>query len=420
MGTPSKAVVFGTSLQVDYRLIPLLKGLRIGKVTTVVEETQEFTIDPGAGEVATNYRKENRKIASDEYNVEAHTDLEVIDEEVEGHRFSRYLELPKTLNKCLQDADVHGIKIRHRIKFNVALHNPDGHVSELRATIPVSLFISPALEINDENDLVDQSPVASLHALANDPIHSVPPLYGEHQYDLLYSEIDLNDIRTPGNLSTPGTPLGSHSRNISSENLSSPNAATVGTSTNRYLSPEGASISPVALQNRLQNLRVSGAAHSPLVAIDNSEDEDGAAQMSQRPSAANAAMGEGVSPDTNTSPESHSNRQSPYPCQGHRQPNGYLGVSAGTSLSHRTSMEEEYQHHFPSGSHTPVAHAHEVEDLGRIPSYSTAVRTPTRMLFSGPEPPSYGDATRAANPPAALPAQPPVAHVHDTLLARER
>jgi hypothetical protein len=39
--------------------------------------------------------------------------------------------LPKTLSKCLQDVDVHGIKIRHKVKFNIALHNPDGHISEV-------------------------------------------------------------------------------------------------------------------------------------------------------------------------------------------------------------------------------------------------------------------------------------------------
>jgi hypothetical protein len=35
------------------------------------------------------------------------------------------------LSKCLQDVDVHGIKIRHKVKFNIALHNPDGHISEV-------------------------------------------------------------------------------------------------------------------------------------------------------------------------------------------------------------------------------------------------------------------------------------------------
>ena len=135
-------------------------------------------------------------------------DPDILDEEAEGYRFSRYLELPKTLKSCLQDAEIHGIKVRHKLKFNVALHNPDGHVSESRATLPISLFISPYIAINENNDLVDQSPVASRLALENDLNNSAPPLYGQHQFDQYYSEMDHAGYRTPGTFSTPGTPFG--------------------------------------------------------------------------------------------------------------------------------------------------------------------------------------------------------------------
>jgi len=50
----------------------------------------------------------------------------------DGYTLHERMPLPKRLSKCLQDVDVHGIKIRHKVKFNIALHNPDGHVSEVR------------------------------------------------------------------------------------------------------------------------------------------------------------------------------------------------------------------------------------------------------------------------------------------------
>lgn len=68
---------------------------------------------------------------ADEYELDEENNLEIIDEEAEGYRVSRDLHLPKSLTKCLQDADTKGIKIRHKLKFRVQLHNPDGHVSEV-------------------------------------------------------------------------------------------------------------------------------------------------------------------------------------------------------------------------------------------------------------------------------------------------
>jgi hypothetical protein len=59
------------------------------------------------------------------------------------------MPLPKRLSKCLQDVDVHGIKIRHKVKFNIALHNPDGHVSEVR--LP---FVSSKWVYTDANSFV--------------------------------------------------------------------------------------------------------------------------------------------------------------------------------------------------------------------------------------------------------------------------
>jgi hypothetical protein len=39
--------------------------------------------------------------------------------------------MPQTLTRCLQDTDTKGIKIRHKMKFRIQLHNPDGHISEV-------------------------------------------------------------------------------------------------------------------------------------------------------------------------------------------------------------------------------------------------------------------------------------------------
>jgi arrestin-related trafficking adapter 4/5/7 len=406
-------VIFGTSIQVNFRLVSLLKGLRIGLCTTEVLETHEFTIEQD-GSTPERKRKDTRSIAMDQYAVDAESDPDILDEQAEGYQFSRYLELPKTLKLCVQDAEIHGIKIRHKLKFNVALHNPDGHVSELRATLPISLFISPSIAINENNDLVDQTPVASRQALENDLTNSAPPLYGQHQLDQYYSEMDHAGYRTPGNFSTPGTPFGSLSRNISTENLSSL-VGQGGRQTTFEPSPASSQqvngdISPAALQHRLQNLRVfsSGVAHSLLVTEDHHSDYYISGNNSIRH--ASNATGDYFDSEASGTSQPQSQQMSPEPSPGppgdsasNSLSNGHFSRNGSTDLSRPNSGEDH-------GTHTPVPHYHEIEDLARIPSYSTAVRTPARRTYSGSDLPSYVAAVnsgRGQSPPA----QPPIAYL---------
>ena len=118
-------------MQVDFKLIPLLKGLRIGQIVSQLVESHDLTLNPDDPESFRNTYKNSRTIVTDEHELDAENHLEVIDESVEGYQFSRSLALPKTLTKCLQDTETRGIKIRHKLKFRIQLHNPDGHVSEV-------------------------------------------------------------------------------------------------------------------------------------------------------------------------------------------------------------------------------------------------------------------------------------------------
>ena len=90
-------------------------------------------------------------------------------------------------------------------------------------------------------------------------------------------------------------------------------------------------------------------------------------------------------------------------CAASSLPCGHLSRNGSTDLSRPNSGEDH-------GTHTPVPHYHEIEDLARIPSYSTAVRTPARTTYSGTDLPSYVAAvssSRGQSPPT----QPPVAHL---------
>ncbi|OJJ30450.1 hypothetical protein ASPWEDRAFT_46034 [Aspergillus wentii DTO 134E9] len=337
ISTPTKAVIFGTSIRIDFRLIPLLKGLRIGQIISQLIESHDLTLNPEDPDSIRNTYKNTRTVMTDEHELDEDNSMEIIDESVEGYQFSRHLDLPKTLTRCLQDTDTKGIKVRHKLKFRVQLHNPDGHISELRATLPVSIFISPTLAIDDNNNLVDQTPQSAQRAV-NDLSQTAPPLYGEHQFDQLYSQLDPNGYRTPGPGSGGVTPFGALSRNISSENLASMNALT------------NTDISASALHSRLSNLhnnRFSSTHPSP---SENEHDSD-----------ANRRLG---------------------------VPGDYFGPSSGShspaspELSRRPSDEVDHEQ-VHSGMATPFYPSYaEAETLSRVPSYSTAVRTTVRPCDS--------------------------------------
>lgn len=352
ISTPTKAIVFGTSVRIDFKLVPLLKGLGIGQIHSELVESHDLTLNPEDTDAARNTYKITRPIVSDKFEL-TENDMEILDETAEGYQFTRYLDLPKTLTRCLQDTDTKGIKVRHKMKFRIQLHNPDSHISEvstsygfllvanrqLRATLPVSIFISPNLAIDDNNNLVDQTPHSAQRAV--DTIsHQAPPLYGEHQFDQLYSEVDPAGYRTPGPVSGPTTPFGAqsglHSRNISSENLASMNALT------------NTDVSASMLHSRLSNLHASRSGHpSP---------------ERERPSDEAPSHRLGVTFEEPI--HSASSPQSP----------------ASPEFSRRPS--EEHFDFVPSGAATPY-HPSPGENLSRVPSYTTAVRTTVRPPDAG-------------------------------------
>lgn len=130
---PQKAVVFGASIPLELRFTPLLKGLELGDISTQLMEIRECTT-PG---VHAREHKVERKVSDWTIKLtreENWSDM-IGDTGQEGWTASRKLDLPRLLRQCVQDVNHHGIKIRHRLKVVVALHNPDGHVSEVRGGI---------------------------------------------------------------------------------------------------------------------------------------------------------------------------------------------------------------------------------------------------------------------------------------------
>ncbi|KAM3466650.1 HECT-type ubiquitin ligase-interacting protein creD [Beauveria bassiana D1-5] len=332
---PQKAVVFGGVVDMEMRFTPLLKGLELGEVTAKMIETRECVIQGSTG-INIREHKTERDVATWKFQVTREDHWHDMIEETgqEGWALTKQLSLPKKLRQCIQDLNHHGIKVRHKIKLTVALKNPDGHISELRATLPVSIFISPNIPFNEQGDMVNQAPGEA--GVRQQSAGAAPPGYGEHILDQLYEDMDTSGFQTPALQSGVSSPFYAQSRSGSAENLH-----LIG----GYMSP----IAPAALSSRLAD-----------VSLDPS-------QRSTSYYSLNSLSGR-VSPNHGT---------------GTGTGNGSAARSEPPSNNLTRSNSEE-----DGSDRASTEHVHldpeEFAELNRVPSYATAVRTPARSRVQTP------------------------------------
>ncbi|KAI1387962.1 uncharacterized protein F4822DRAFT_430712 [Hypoxylon trugodes] len=331
---PQKAVVFGSNIPLEMRFTPLLKGLEMGNITVKLIEIQEFSVL--SYPPPTKSYKHDRDVTSWNFEVtrENHWRDNIEETGQEGWVITRELPLPKRLSKCIQDCAVHGIKIRHKLKLTVALRNPDGHISELRASLPITIFISPNMPLDEEGNLVSQAPESANDANESDASFMAPPGYGMHVLDQLYEDVDTSGIMTPGIHSGVNSPFYAQSRAGSSENLSA--------------LAHAVAVPPAALSSRLQNMTLDESRRN----------------------------------ESYTSTISGSGATTPF---NHPQDSEHTGESSQThsaQLSRQTSEEENATH--ASGHHTPPQHNEfpDLAQLSKVPSYTTATRAPLSRAHS--------------------------------------
>lgn len=261
ISVPAKAIAVGSAMPIYVMIVPLLKGLKLGSIKITLLETSQYVGNIGGvihqerivtkmkvkdplGHVTLMNKRNDENLSNDE----------VIDFQ-DRWEIDTLINVPASLTKCTQDCDIQSsIKVRHKLKFTITLINPDGHLSELRASLPIQLFISPfvtvgvkntetlemeenwkinktAEEVNNpnstsfssetffNNDKEDEdvifatgTPEVELHAggLANNFFATTaiselmtPPNYGKHVYDRLWSDVSVSATPVTTRPSTP-------------------------------------------------------------------------------------------------------------------------------------------------------------------------------------------------------------------------
>lgn len=405
---PTDAIVFGTSITADVELSPIKKGLRLGKIElrlmeTVVKRIQVSEVPDIRGDKS---KSEESEVAKADMDFPEHSRIIYNDETADNptlademYKFKATLPLPKSLNVCRQDVDSHQINVTHRFKLMVNIHNPEGHVSQLVCRLPVKIFISPNLPVDERNEVC-----GTLNGVSDEQINNTetsvtaPPEYGRHQLDQIFSDIDPAGYMSRAG-SAPGTPGGfyAQSRRGSHENLASLNGLANGHVANGDghddASPgQHGSATPSVLHSRLADLQERGhniAVHTPGV------------RFAHSPSG-------GTSPAPGAiddhSPE-HSFR--PTPGQQSGSGTGSYFPSGGASPHHSAPMSRRAS----DEDHTDDIHRqdYDLNTLSRVPSYGAALRAPGAMTPFTEGPPSYIDAT--SRPPSPGIQRPGQAHI---------
>ncbi|OAA61068.1 carbon catabolite repression protein [Niveomyces insectorum RCEF 264] len=332
---PQKAVVFGSHIPLESRFTPLLKGLELGDISIRLMEVHDFVSVPASNASGFNLgmreHKHERLVSTWTVNAsrEEHWQEMIEDTGQEGWVVNTSLDLPRKLSKCIQDVNVHGIKVRHKLKMVVALKNPDGHVSELRATLPLSIFISPNIPLDEQGNLTCPSGTsASADGFAN----TAPPGYGEHVLDQLYDDMDVHNLQTPAPLSTVHSPMYGLSRAGSSENLAAATASVP--------------VPPAALTSRLQD-------------------------VSSREAVVQRNRGSTIVTPPGSSSDLSSLAFTPaHPSHSHRS--GHISNGPSVPVSRRNSNESHRSEH-SDPEHIDYA---SLSELCKVPSYATAMKNP--------------------------------------------
>ncbi|KAF2760263.1 hypothetical protein EJ05DRAFT_492081 [Pseudovirgaria hyperparasitica] len=352
---PQKNYIVGTPITADFTLVPLKKGLTIGKVKMEVIEHLILTADAGGYSRASQHTRELAVETMEQEMPSTAERLNTPEMEALGpdslvdecYKFKTTLDLPKSLRYCRQTVDTENIKIIHKLRIYVNLHNPEGHVSQLLVKNHLHLFISPNLPPNEDQSVVVDPAILASTAVADEVMQAAPPLYGRHQLDSLYHEIDPSDFHSQP-ASVVHTPFQALSRNPSNEHLQT-------------------SIDSVADVDQEASASVL---HSRLVTLRLDQD------ASDRPSA-----------------PQRSGSQHSFHTTSH--------TSTPSTAIDSTRLPEATSGYFPDQDRLGF----DMSALSRIPSYNTAVRTPLPTPLSE-DLPTYDLATSQPSSPNVVATMP--------------
>ncbi|RCK60672.1 Arrestin-related trafficking adapter 5 [Candida viswanathii] len=223
-----KGVPVGASIPIDVTLVPVMKGLSLKGIHGCIVEHYHAEVGPDRSP------EYERIIGKQELQIPNTDELPY-----EKWQFRTHYKVPDNLKKICQSCDIRGgmVVVKHRLRLGIQLRNPGGHVSELRANLPICVYISAnsghvvgrhydvdnhhgtfQLDYLKEDCLFKKDKGETHHSPAGTPAETdaehpqggdsdsedededldrneaAPPLYEKHVFDKIY---DMNLPQTP-------------------------------------------------------------------------------------------------------------------------------------------------------------------------------------------------------------------------------
>ncbi|QPG74314.1 hypothetical protein FOA43_001641 [Brettanomyces nanus] len=145
---PRRAIPLGGRTKIHILIIPLTKGLKLGKMTASVQ--QYFSL-----------KGDDDESFEDEKTVYKCTLPAVSMEDLSPDKWSleAKISLPSNLKLCTPDIDLKDeiIRVRHKLIVDINIINPDGHTSQIKSKLPVIFYISGREMLLGRNAYVDHN-----------------------------------------------------------------------------------------------------------------------------------------------------------------------------------------------------------------------------------------------------------------------
>ncbi|GAA5800431.1 hypothetical protein HPULCUR_005861 [Helicostylum pulchrum] len=139
ISVPSKLYAFNDTIPISFKILPIASHLRVHAIMASIKEYCTYT----ANEHTKTDTRIVRLVRLDNPFSEAVSNASVSSPPT----WDRVLDLPVPSKSPIifADADSEMIRIRHRLKFVIALANADGHISELRCAVQIIVVESFAV-----------------------------------------------------------------------------------------------------------------------------------------------------------------------------------------------------------------------------------------------------------------------------------
>ena len=127
-----KGVAIGSNIPISLTFIPMTKGISLKAIRASIIQQFSFKVN---GVKTPDFEQQ---LCKQELHWTPH------DNSLDTWVVKTHYRVPDTLKGLNQSCDFKGglVKVRHRLRLSILLQNKEGHVSELRANLPIWIYIS--------------------------------------------------------------------------------------------------------------------------------------------------------------------------------------------------------------------------------------------------------------------------------------